>query len=93
MHLKPVIKRLIFRGVVSVSISLNNFDLKQCGDDEENEINDELTSTIDANYENMGLKNRTIKTNRNHGPFYGTDDCDHVSTQVKLKDKISISIL
>lgn len=83
----------MFRGVVSVSISLNNFDLKQCGDEDENEINPDLTSTSqDANHENMGLKNRTIKTNRNHGPFYGTDDCDRVSTQVKFKNKFLLVI-
>lgn len=80
------------RGVVSVSISLNNFDLKQCGqdddDDEENsasidavtaENNETLSASLKASSHNT---TSAKKADRRQDPFYGTDNCDRVSTQV-----------
>lgn len=64
-----------FRGVVSVSISLNNFDMKQCRSDEENE------ETEDGDNKDATTSS---KSNRNRDPFYGTDNCDRVSTQVNI---------
>jgi hypothetical protein len=64
----------ISRGVVAISISLNNFDLKQCGVSHENETETEHNS------ENLF----SDSSSRDHDPFYDTDMCDRDTTQVKL---------
>ncbi|CAF0705407.1 unnamed protein product [Brachionus calyciflorus] len=55
------------RGVVSVSISLNNFDLKQCGETENTENDDSIIS-----------QNKTQK--KYNDPFFNTDKCDRQTT-------------
>ena len=54
------------RGVVSISISLNKFDLKQCGESP-NALN---------------VSNQSFLIERERDPFYDTDKCDRVTTDV-----------
>jgi hypothetical protein len=61
------------RGVISIAISLNKFDLKQCGD------GDNLAQEIANSLDN---ENTTSYFNKNRDPFYGTDKCDRATTQV-----------
>lgn len=71
-----------------MSISLNNFDLKQCAvEEEENET--ENNNVLEMSTDDVSLskvqetgQEKSNKANRHRDPFYGTDNCDHVSTQV-----------
>lgn len=63
------------RGVISVAISLNKFDLKQCGDADNGD--EEMNNKLDKD-------NSTSFYNRYRDPFYGTDKCDRATTQVIL---------
>lgn len=84
------------RGVVSVSISLSNFDLKQCGKNEEDDDGDDddkikrsqelanLTRSVIAKHSsNLPLKLQAVsKDLRFVDPFYDTDKCDRQTTIV-----------
>lgn len=69
---------MICRGVVSIAISLNKFDLKQCGKspipDESEPIEEE------SHYTTNHYINATNPSSRD--PFYGTDKCDRTTTDV-----------
>ena len=67
-----------------MSISLNNFDMKQCRSDEENEETDDGDNKDATTSTSSG---RSSKSNRNRDPFYGTDNCDRVSTQVNINSQ------
>lgn len=63
------------RGVAAVSISLNNFDLKQCGAKNVHVSNDETTLNE--------TEAAPVTVNPNEqDPFYGTDKCDPITTEV-----------
>ena len=80
---------LTLRGVVSVSISLNNFDLKQCRDEDEEEEDNEINKNDSSGAgssettESPGKTRKSFNKDYQRGPFYGTDNCDRVSTQVQ----------
>lgn len=63
------------RGVVSISISLNNFDLKQC---------DNINGTLEMEKNKSTPSDELAEMTRTKGgdPFYGTDKCQDVSTEV-----------
>lgn len=58
------------RGVVSISISLNKFDLKQCGENPTDEIENE----------NETIFKRSFLISRSRDPFYNTSKCDRATT-------------
>ena len=69
-----------------MSISLNNFDLKQCRDEEEEEEEEDNLDGSSGDGSETTASPIKIKKNKDYqrGPFYGTDNCDRVSTQVEL---------
>lgn len=66
------------RGVVAISISLNKFDLKQCGD--------ERLILANETDENGILNKRNAFFDRERDPFYDTDRCDRISTNCKNEE-------
>jgi len=67
-----------YRGVAAVSISLNNFDLKQCGAKDAPLSYNEITSN------KTEPAPKVVKSPSEQDPFYGTDKCDPITTEVKL---------
>ena len=75
------LKPIIYRGVVSIAISLNKFDLKQCGKSPlvaESEINFE--NGVENHYTTNHFINTTTPSSPD--PFHGTDKCDRITTDV-----------
>lgn len=73
---------VIKRGVVSISVSLNKFDLKQCGKE------DSINNTND----NLELSNISQSSQIQNDPFYNTDECNRETTQVSFNQSF-MSIL
>ena len=69
------------RGVVSISISLNNFDLKQCGAKPVSLVTGDEIEVQETIIE----KNVTMED-----PFFGTDKCEKITTEVILKKQQKI---
>ena len=85
-QLKP--KPIIYRGVVSIAISLNKFDLKQCGKKLSDIRKSPLVAESEINFEN-GVENHyttnhfiNTTTPSSPDPFHGTDKCDRITTDV-----------
>ena len=66
--------------MVSISISLNKFDLKQCGESP-------IINTTENEIVDLEAQNRinSYLFNRDRDPFYGTDKCDRITTDVIKK--------
>jgi hypothetical protein len=79
-HYKNFTYIKIHRGVVSISISLNKFDLKQCGAST-------LPNISYTEYNAEGINSisdfsQTSLVNLERDPFYNTDRCDRITTDV-----------